>query len=123
VPYHPKSYALRPVSNEPYPKSGDVTHAHDAEQEQVRVELVLAMDLADIAAGDVGKFQDAVAQDVAQALAGNVSKVRVLSVEAGHQQINHYLSNSTSIVFSVCVVGLGWVIQVYEYLHKHVPST
>jgi hypothetical protein len=50
--------------------------------EEVRLELVLAMDLNEIA-GDEEWFKESIAQDVAKAVGGDPSKVRIISLVAG----------------------------------------
>lgn len=50
--------------------------------EEVRLELVLAMDLNEIA-GDEEWFKESIAQDVAKAVGGDPSKVRFISLVAG----------------------------------------
>ena len=52
-------------------------------EEEVRLELVLDMDMADVSEEDAEEFKRAVAQDVASAVDGDPDKVRVLSLEAG----------------------------------------
>ena len=52
------------------------------EAEEVRLELVLAMDLNEIA-GDEEWFTESIAQDVAKAVGGDPSKVRIISLVAG----------------------------------------
>jgi chromosome segregation ATPase len=60
----------------------------DSEKEEVRVELVLAMKLSDIHEGDEQEFEAAVAQDVADAVGGDVTKVRVLSLQPGSIKVS-----------------------------------
>jgi hypothetical protein len=52
-------------------------------EEEVRLELVLDIDMADVFEEDAEEFKTAVAQDVASAVDGDPDKVRVLSLEAG----------------------------------------
>jgi hypothetical protein len=55
----------------------------EEEAEEVRLELVLDMDLADIHPDDEQEFKNVVACDVAAAVGGDSSKVRVLALESG----------------------------------------
>ena len=59
--------------------------------EEARVELVLDMDLQDVA--DEDEFKEVVAQDVAAAVDGDASKIRVLSLEAGSIRVHMALDD------------------------------
>ena len=58
------------------------------EVEEVRVELVLGMNKSDIGPEDEPEFRQAVAQDVAAAVGGDVSKVRVLALQPGSIRVH-----------------------------------
>ena len=66
---------------------------------QVRVELVLDMEFSFLGPENEGSFKATVAQDVAGAIGGDVSKVRVLKLEVLHswEQLSFY--HVTSVIW------------------------
>ena len=60
----------------------------DEDTDEVRLELVLDMDIADVHPDDEREFKEAVAQDVAAAVGGDASKVRVLALEPGSIRVH-----------------------------------